>query len=383
MIPEDLNAGDVIQFATAASSFTQGYSAQTQKTRHTYGYVMARPEETDGPVNISVFEVVHLDRAQQQNYPFINIHAESAGLDPNHKWAVIFAPIGFEASNASLGNRDGLVQRVGRVEDSVALDILEQQTLKARESLLSGYARSLEGAPKLKTPSVETWGLFAKGLGRKDFKDDEFIPTEKKTRRKKHDFGTVVADMDLTDAVRTLGLPASIAEIVATAHGKKNPPITSLRALWSLADKEPERLKIYIPGDNVLVGETSLKNLVDSGDLHPAVGNGLAKPREGSDAQPITDLKAAFALVTRQDIDVKAELQKYSYIKEKNADMAIGEISSLHEKQSISASAAIKSVWKDFMAAFAGYVQKNELKPELRGSDGQPVWKMVPQSLQR
>lgn len=392
MPPENLDAGDVVQFATAASPFTQGYRARAQKTRHTYGYVLARPEEeTGGRTNISVFEIVHLDRAQQQKYPFITVHPESAGLDANHKWAVVFAPVGFEANHISLGRRDGLIQRVGRVEDSAALNVLEQQALKAGESLLAGHGRALEGAPKLKTPSVETWGLFAKGLGRKNFNDEEFTAVEKKTRRRKHDFTTLVPDMDIADAVRTLGLPKDIADIVGTAHGRKNPPVASLRTLWDMAQKEPEKLQAYVPEGKALSGDFPLKKLVEDGELHPAVGNGLAKPRDGSGAAPVTDLKAAFALVSRQDIDVKAELQKYSYLKEKNADMAVKEITALYEKlaapQDKAARAAqiadaAKSVWKDFMSAYAGYVQTGEIKPALRGNDGRPVWKMVPQKQQ-
>lgn len=386
--PSSLVMGDIVQIPTTASVFTRRdrtRGVEGAKATFTYGYVTSKPlyeTQAGDRATIEIYEILPHEHADRLDKNYVTVNQDDAGnalgLHQDRKWAIVLDPIKIDATPVNL-RRDGLIQRVGNISDTVLESKIHEQIHNLGNRLKLGPE---DGPGGFQKPNVETWGLFARGLGRKNFKDDEFVPVEKRTYKKRRDtFTGKVLDMDLADAVKALKLPEEIALIFGKAHGRKNPAITSLRMLWTMAEKDPSAMDAYVPEPSALKDTLLLKDT----DLHPGIINGLAEPKAGTGLKPVRTLKSAYNLVKHPD--ASKILEGYMYMGPKTRQYAMEDIPELYESLPVETSKeektsifakAIKSAWRILAHDYAISHETKQIPDKYINEDGTPVWKLVP-----
>lgn len=384
-----LEQGDIIQISTAASRFVnrdKRRGPQGAKPQFTYGYVLDTPlyqSQKDDIAGIEIFEILPINHASRLDYLYVPIlHDDTGhnlGLHEDHEWAAVLEQIHIDVTPVNMGQREALVQRVGKISNSVAESKLLEfvQNRGGLERLRYGY----EEGPRFSRPNPEAWGVLTPvGIHRENEADEVYV---RKYRRKKvaHDFTGKVVDIDIADAVRFLDLPQEVADIFQTETSSR-PALQSLRQIWNIADKRPEKIVDYVP--KTVNRPILLQSLLKADLMDAAIANGLIQPRKGENVPPILDLQTAYRIVSKPNSE--DTLKRYSYMGPKNIEHAKKQIPRLYnelcvtlskEEKAASLTASIKDVWKNFMAAYLESKTTGNVPEHLRREDGTPVWKIV------
>lgn len=378
--PSAVEIGDIIQFKT------QGTLMERRKNPWSYGYVHQieyDSQNKDAVVSLRVLPVLNAEQAKKTEFRSHIINAESVGsnfgLDPNQTWAALLSPVRILPDFEHLGQRRGLLQRLGKIAGTDGeFQLIEKIEDTGGESAM---LRRAYGAPGFAKTPDHAWGVYIPvGITKDRFEEAEFVHEPKKTRRKSGPEGKVL-DIDLGKAVDTLGLQPAIAKIFLSPEDSRAKPLTSLRAVFEMASKTPDALDKYITDAPVARDVNIQLQDLKGTEIHIGVVNGLATPRANSRVSPITDLKSAYHLVTT-DPDA---LSQYSYLGARLKEYAIEDITEAYESRAGGAAigkadviANVKKSWAVLTGAYMESLQTNQVPEQFLDENREPVWTFVP-----
>lgn len=367
-----LKGGEIIQFPT------QGTLLERSQKPWSYGYVHQieyNARHNDNVVSINVLPVISVQEAQGSDFRYRILKQDDVGttlgLDQNKIWAIALAPVPLLNTPEHMGRKDETVQRIGDISETLAQsDLLDMISDLGGEEKL---AHRMSGAPGMRRPSENTWGLYAPiGITREN-EEDEYIDKPRYTKKKKPDYEGLALDIDLDQAVKSLGLNQRIVDLLQTPIDGNAQPITTLKSAFNLV-KNPDELDKYLPEIRDGGIETKLEDLKDI-EIHIAVVNGLAKPREGSNVEPIIDLKSAYTLV----IERPEELSQYSYLGPKFKQVAVEDITDAYEARLlVDMVPTIKSTWQELTNVYLESKKTGIIPDSFLDESRAPVWKFVP-----
>jgi hypothetical protein len=384
MDSSQISEGDIIQFAT------QGDAVKRRGRPLSSGYVHSivyDPKNKDSITHFAVLEIVPAKEAELSlNHPIKTDEVgDDLGLPANQKLAVILFPLKVSVDKEGLGRRDGLVQRIGTMRYSS-----EQTRLQNRIENIGGDDRLFFGrdfGPRMARPKEDAWGVhIPRGVVRRNEETEWVEPKAKKKHAPKHDSVGKELDVVGLDKLVDAGiLDQETAELFQNPRDKRVKPITNLRGIWKMADKNLEELEKYVPVQAGLSTDVKLEDIGKSieDEVHPTVVWGLSSPRDpkkGQEKAPvITTLSQAYELVTQKPEDLK----KYNYLGPKMQEYAVEHITKAYESRAQNMGSPnwkidetaqkIKSIWQSLAGTYAGH------QPDPRFiQNGTPIWEMVP-----
>lgn len=206
------------------------------------------------------------------------------------------------------------------------------------------------------------------GISRQDEPD-----IEKTSKTKAQSERQSVVDVSLENAVKVFGLPPEIAEIFTNPANKRVKPIESLREVFSLVTS-PEKLEKYISDP----ANIPLKGLEEY--IHPWIIKALSTPESQapSHIKPIRTLKEAIKLLDAPEnlnhYDVYAQSKELRNLTLQTLSIIARDLGNKKNENENDVLSGVKSAWQNFSMIYMENMGRKRLPPELKKSDGSPVW---------
>ncbi len=370
IVPTDqLAAGDIIDYAARYGSVAPAGS-RTMAKGLVY-HVIYDSQNNDAVRGFFMLEIVPQSVARKYTDKAFPLESAGTGLPGKESWAIVIEPVQLDNSPQSFLRDAEFTQRYGAISPATEDALEKHMNAYGGEEKLFRHMLDFKGIAPEKWDDLD---VYNKPRPEKPGEFDAQKPektgkTRKRANRDKG--GTMVPDISLVHAVQGLALDERIAS--AFTQPAALPGIESLRDVWAMIAKEPDRLEKYLAQQPSARVDVSFSEVKD--DLFPAIFNGLQQPRSEA-VLPVKTLQEAYDLVTQRP----HELPQYKYMGPANSELAIEQITGLYETKAgavispASALLQIKTAWKKLGDHYLAATRAEPIPDTLKTSDGKPLW---------